>query len=1147
MKILEFIKKNLILTIGGAVLVVLVVIGAVMYSQGGLYKGCLPGQFCAETLNVGTFTMAPEVICEHSITTPVKVNTDVNIRLTISRLEPGITYDYTLYGGNDQMIEQSTFTTGRDVSLPTVIQIKAFQYSNPGTYLPKGKAAGVDFTCDPGITVENLETLSAPVLQKDYFNVTDNNVEFKWSPATGVNDTIYYEIHRQSLEGIDTILQAFPDYQDTNYIDTTAKNGETYYYYVKAIDKLSYLTGVEKGVLKTSDSDKVQIVMPEATAPLVINNAFNDSLVSGTLNKGTVPAPTGLTEASKTSSSISLKWTASSGTVDGYIVHRTNPDGTTTESSLIADTLSYTDTNLNAGTTYGYQVYAKTGVTNSVRVPTEPLQISTKEELLGAPVNNYANQMTGSASSITLTQSVSASTVTLSWTPAVPALDPTTRDMYFIYKDGAKAAVAGADATSTTQTLSAGTYKYYVQAVRSGVLGEKSNEVSVTIAAAAPAPTTEASVTAPSDLNASVRGNYVTLSWTQGSGYTYIVSRDGRILTNSATGGYMDTVPASSTSVTYKYSVIAQDVSGAKSTAVTKDVAVPATATAPAPVAAANDILKAVVDAQKVNLAWPPQEGAVGYAIYRYDKASPSNITETQTRGIPNTDRTLLSYIDSPPAQKDTTYGYYLKLIDSSGAKSDVSSNTVEVLVKAATVAAPTADATGSTAPVPPIIIGATVSGQQVKVSWNAPAATDPKVGGYYVYRYTTDQLNQLNKAALSASTLEYTDTAPTLTTDVTYKYFVIAVSADLTAKSGRSREVSANVQGTSPTAGDVTTFEFTGCYPGTTSITGGMNTVVYWYGNVTGSTASTNYSWKNYDPSNPTATSREKSLSVSNYIDKGTAYTVTPSLTVTNGTMVKTMTCSALNVAAQPKTVVQDTVINKATTINTNTSTSTSTSSSISSSTTSNVNTKYVTDTRYCRFYDIASNNPGCAAVKYGTDTGIISGYANLTFLPKANINRAEAAKMLAGALDSEADASDYVGKFRDVKADEWYANGVYELYANNVVIGYVDKNTGISYYKPANYVTNAEFLKMLEVAAGEKANITECRKAPSRVISGREIKFNDVATLSWYCPYVSFALAQNPPIVMPDVYGKFNPNDPITRIAAAQMIYNAHLAGIW
>lgn len=82
-----------------------------------------------------------------------------------------------------------------------------------------------------------------------------------------------------------------------------------------------------------------------------------------------VPAPTGLTSPSQTSSSVSLAWTASAG-ASTYEVYR---NGTLVGTSA---TTSYNDTGLTAGTSYTYTVVAVSS-NGSKSAASAPLSVST--------------------------------------------------------------------------------------------------------------------------------------------------------------------------------------------------------------------------------------------------------------------------------------------------------------------------------------------------------------------------------------------------------------------------------------------------------------------------------------------------------------------------------------------------------------------------------------------------------------------------------------------------------------------------------------------------------------------------------------------------------------------------------------------------
>ncbi|MEU2060875.1 glycoside hydrolase family 6 protein [Streptomyces sp. NPDC013455] len=116
---------------------------------------------------------------------------------------------------------------------------------------------------------------------------------------------------------------------------------------------------------------------PEQFAMLV-KNAYPAVPTDGGGTPGgdtTAPtAPTGLKATGKTSSSVSLAWTAATDDtgVSGYDVYR---DGTKVTASPVAGT-AFTDTGLSAGTAYSYTVRARDAAGN-VSVPSTALSVTT--------------------------------------------------------------------------------------------------------------------------------------------------------------------------------------------------------------------------------------------------------------------------------------------------------------------------------------------------------------------------------------------------------------------------------------------------------------------------------------------------------------------------------------------------------------------------------------------------------------------------------------------------------------------------------------------------------------------------------------------------------------------------------------------------
>ena len=106
----------------------------------------------------------------------------------------------------------------------------------------------------------------------------------------------------------------------------------------------------------------------------------------------------------------------------------------------------------------------------------------------------------------------------------------------------------------------------------------------------------------------------------------------------------------------------------------------------------------------------------------------------------------------------------------------------------------------------------------------------------------------------------------------------------------------------------------------------------------------------------------------------------------------------------------------------------------------------------------------------------------------------------------------------FTDVKDNYWAYNAIGYLVKNGVISGYED-NT----FKPAGYITRAEFIKMIMPFATDLSNISEA-------------SFTDVSGGEWYCKVVSDAASKG---LIKGADGLFKPNEFIKREDAALIIY--------
>ncbi len=168
--------------------------------------------------------------------------------------------------------------------------------------------------------------------------------------------------------------------------------------------------------------------------------------------------------------------------------------------------------------------------------------------------------------------------------------------------------------------------------------------------------------------------------------------------------------------------------------------------------------------------------------------------------------------------------------------------------------------------------------------------------------------------------------------------------------------------------------------------------------------------------------------------------------------------------------------------------------------------------------FIDVSSIGKERIFAEYANKNKIITANARGEFRPNAFLNRAEAVKAILTAnkiklIPAKKD-------FQDVNRNDWFAKYVSTAFEKGLISGYPG-----NYFKPANTITKAEFLKMALLAKG---------------IKPRDTKFSpyrDVPADSWYEPYFSFA--RNNGLLKPDSHGYINPNKPISRIEAAQILY--------
>lgn len=150
----------------------------------------------------------------------------------------------------------------------------------------------------------------------------------------------------------------------------------------------------------------------------------------------------------------------------------------------------------------------------------------------------------------------------------------------------------------------------------------------------------------------------------------------------------------------------------------------------------------------------------------------------------------------------------------------------------------------------------------------------------------------------------------------------------------------------------------------------------------------------------------------------------------------------------------------------------------------------------------------------------GVVSGKDATHYDPDLAITRAEFLKIVLKTLGILVDEKAVTTTFKDVDGKIWYAPYIAAASAKGIIAGYPDKT-----FKPNGFVTRAEAVKIILVAAGITASTTF------------DAHFSDVpAKGAWFKDYVNFAAEKL--IVSGYANGKFGPNNKLTRAEAAKIV---------
>ncbi|MGH3190974.1 MAG: fibronectin type III domain-containing protein [Streptosporangiaceae bacterium] len=242
---------------------------------------------------------------------------------------------------------------------------------------------------------------------------------------------------------------------------------------------------------------------------------------------GILAAPTGLTVTGTTSTSVSLAWTAPSGTVTGYDVYANGTQVTTSSST------SATVSGLSPSTTYTFTVAAYNS--SGTGPQSSSVQGTTSSSGGGG----------GPAAPTGLTvNAIDATSVILSWTAPSGTVTG-----YYVYENGIQAGGSVSTTSASVTGLSASTsYTFTVAAYNSSGTGTQSSSVQPTTSATSPSGAPTVTIT-------SVTSSSVALSWTstQDTETYYIYVNNSE---KGATSSTQDTVSGLSASTTYSIFVL---------------------------------------------------------------------------------------------------------------------------------------------------------------------------------------------------------------------------------------------------------------------------------------------------------------------------------------------------------------------------------------------------------------------------------------------------------------------------------------------------------------------------------------------------------------------------------------------------------------
>lgn len=514
--------------------------------------------------------------------------------------------------------------------------------------------------------------------------------------------------------------------------------------------------------IKIIVSDGTLSIISTKSGSVIFSGKVND-IANGIFDSGALPptasfpaTPTGFTAVGGTGQ-VTLSWTSVSNATSYNVYYGTAAGVTTTSGTKItAGSTPYTQTGLNAGTTYYYIITAVNSTGESAPSPEVSASTASVPPLPVVPAAPSGLIATGGTAQ-----------VSLSWNPVNTA---TAYNIYYSTTSNVTKANGTKISNVTSPAVQTGladstTYYYIVTAENSAGESAASIQVAATTLAAVPAPTAPA---APTGANATGGANQATISWSavsNASSYNLYWSTTSGVTTTNGTKVAGVTSPYVKTGLsagtTYYFIITAANSVGESSASAqvtaTTNAAPPAIPAKPTGVTATGG-------ANQVSISWPTVAGATSYNIYW---ATTSGVTTAGTK---------ITGVTSPYVQTglaaSTTYYYVVTAVNTSGesaASTQVSAATNAPLV---------------TIPAAPAGVSATGGANQVSISWPAVSGAT----SYNVYYSTTSGVTKTNGAKVTNASSPYTQTGLAASTT----YYFIVTAANSAGEGAASTQVSA-------------------------------------------------------------------------------------------------------------------------------------------------------------------------------------------------------------------------------------------------------------------------------------------------------------------------------------------------------------------